>query len=97
MLITSPGHLLPGTVANDAGKVSAGCGEDKSVRKYPLQESLKVQFSVTDVFLPTSQLQQGKGSGEEAYSGMVDCLRKIVRNEGYDMNHSLMNLHGRSP
>jgi solute carrier family 25 2-oxodicarboxylate transporter 21 len=33
-------------------------------------------------FLSFSQLQQGKGSGEEAYNGMVDCLRKIVRNEG---------------
>ena len=29
------------------------------------------------------QLQQGKGAGEEGYNGMVDCFRKIVKNEGF--------------
>ena len=29
------------------------------------------------------QLQSGKATGEEAYNGMVDCFRKIVRNEGF--------------
>jgi hypothetical protein len=28
------------------------------------------------------QLQTGKEAGEEMYTGMVDCFRKIVRNEG---------------
>ena len=31
----------------------------------------------------TSQLQQGKGVGEEGYNGMVDCFRKIIKNEGF--------------
>lgn len=30
------------------------------------------------------QLQQGKGIGEEGYNGMIDCFRKIIRNEGYE-------------
>lgn len=30
-----------------------------------------------------SQLQKGGAAGEEAYSGMFDCFRKIVKNEGY--------------
>lgn len=30
-----------------------------------------------------SQLQKGKGVGEEGYNGMVDCFRKIIRNEGF--------------
>jgi solute carrier family 25 2-oxodicarboxylate transporter 21 len=29
------------------------------------------------------QLQQGKGAGAEGYNGMVDCFRKIVKNEGF--------------
>ena len=29
------------------------------------------------------QLQKGKGAGEEGYNGMVDCFRKIVKNEGF--------------
>ncbi|KAF2460865.1 mitochondrial carrier domain-containing protein [Lineolata rhizophorae] len=36
-----------------------------------------------DVVKTRVQLQTGKGTGEDAYSGMVDCLRKIVRNEGF--------------
>ena len=28
------------------------------------------------------QLQKGKGLGEEGYNGMVDCFRKIIKNEG---------------
>ena len=28
------------------------------------------------------QLQTGKGTGEQAYSGMVDCFRKIIQQEG---------------
>lgn len=31
-----------------------------------------------------SQLQKGTAvAGEEYYNGMFDCLRKIVKNEGY--------------
>lgn len=29
------------------------------------------------------QLQSGKGVGDDAYNGMVDCFRKIIKNEGY--------------
>jgi hypothetical protein len=29
------------------------------------------------------QLQSGKGVGEEGYNGMVDCFRKIIKNEGF--------------
>jgi solute carrier family 25 (mitochondrial 2-oxodicarboxylate transporter), member 21 len=29
------------------------------------------------------QLQQGKGTGADSYNGMVDCFKKIVKNEGY--------------
>lgn len=28
------------------------------------------------------QLQTGKGAGEDSYNGMLDCFRKIIRNEG---------------
>ncbi|KAK0122730.1 hypothetical protein ONS96_009765 [Cadophora gregata f. sp. sojae] len=35
-----------------------------------------------DVVKTRIQLQSGKATGEDAYSGMVDCFRKIVRNEG---------------
>lgn len=30
-----------------------------------------------------SQLQTGTGAGADAYTGMVDCFKKIIRNEGY--------------
>jgi len=36
-----------------------------------------------DVVKTRIQLQQGKGSGADAYNGMVDCFRKIVKNEGF--------------
>lgn len=36
-----------------------------------------------DVVKTRVQLQQGKGAGEEGYNGMVDCFRKIVKNEGF--------------
>jgi len=29
------------------------------------------------------QLQTGKGAGADAYSGMIDCFSKIIKNEGY--------------
>ena len=29
------------------------------------------------------QLQSGTAIGEEGYNGMVDCFRKIIRNEGF--------------
>jgi len=29
-----------------------------------------------------SQLQTGKGTGADSYNGMVDCFRKIIKNEG---------------
>ncbi|KZF18834.1 mitochondrial 2-oxodicarboxylate carrier [Xylona heveae TC161] len=35
-----------------------------------------------DVVKTRVQLQQGTTVGEEAYNGMFDCLRKIVKNEG---------------
>lgn len=31
---------------------------------------------------PYRQLQSGKATGEDAYNGMLDCFRKIVKNEG---------------
>ncbi|KAK9319701.1 mitochondrial carrier domain-containing protein [Lipomyces orientalis] len=36
-----------------------------------------------DVVKTRVQLQVGKGSGGEAYSGMLDCFQKIVKNEGF--------------
>ncbi|KAI9849491.1 MAG: Mitochondrial 2-oxodicarboxylate carrier 2 [Sclerophora amabilis] len=36
-----------------------------------------------DVVKTRVQLQQGKGAGEEGYNGMVDCFRKIIKNEGF--------------
>ncbi|KAL8740613.1 MAG: hypothetical protein Q9190_006709 [Brigantiaea leucoxantha] len=35
-----------------------------------------------DVVKTRVQLQQGKGVGEEGYNGMIDCFRKIIKNEG---------------
>ncbi|KAF1984706.1 mitochondrial carrier [Aulographum hederae CBS 113979] len=35
-----------------------------------------------DVVKTRVQLQTGKEVGEEAYNGMVDCFRKIIKNEG---------------
>jgi len=35
-----------------------------------------------DVVKTRMQIQKGKGLGEEGYNGMVDCFRKIVKNEG---------------
>lgn len=29
------------------------------------------------------QLQTGKSAGADAYSGMIDCFSKIIRNEGF--------------
>ena len=29
------------------------------------------------------QLQTGKGVGEDSYNGMMDCFRKIIKNEGF--------------
>jgi solute carrier family 25 2-oxodicarboxylate transporter 21 len=36
-----------------------------------------------DVVKTRVQLQKGAGTGEEAYKGMFDCFRKIVKNEGF--------------
>jgi hypothetical protein len=36
-----------------------------------------------DVVKTRIQLQTGKGTGADHYNGMVDCFRKIVKNEGY--------------
>ncbi|KAI9051173.1 hypothetical protein LZ554_005275 [Drepanopeziza brunnea f. sp. 'monogermtubi'] len=36
-----------------------------------------------DVVKTRIQLQSGTATGENAYSGMIDCFRKIVRNEGF--------------
>ncbi|KAK6580264.1 hypothetical protein PZA11_007286 [Diplocarpon coronariae] len=36
-----------------------------------------------DVVKTRIQLQSGTATGENAYTGMVDCFRKIVRNEGF--------------
>ncbi|KAL8830468.1 MAG: hypothetical protein Q9170_005721 [Blastenia crenularia] len=35
-----------------------------------------------DVVKTRVQLQQGRGVGEEGYNGMLDCFRKIIKNEG---------------
>lgn len=35
-----------------------------------------------DVVKTRVQLQQGKGLGDEGYNGMLDCFRKIIKNEG---------------
>ncbi|KAI5294584.1 hypothetical protein KEM52_003680 [Ascosphaera acerosa] len=35
-----------------------------------------------DVVKTRVQLQSGTATGEEAYTGMLDCFRKIIRNEG---------------
>ncbi|KAF2808447.1 mitochondrial carrier [Mytilinidion resinicola] len=35
-----------------------------------------------DVVKTRVQIQTGKGVGEDSYNGMVDCFRKIIRNEG---------------
>ncbi|KAG8533247.1 uncharacterized protein KY384_002030 [Bacidia gigantensis] len=35
-----------------------------------------------DVVKTRVQLQQGPGTGGEGYNGMVDCFRKIIKNEG---------------
>ncbi|KAL2266048.1 hypothetical protein VTJ83DRAFT_5400 [Remersonia thermophila] len=35
-----------------------------------------------DVIKTRIQLQTGKGAGADAYTGMLDCFQKIVRNEG---------------
>jgi solute carrier family 25 2-oxodicarboxylate transporter 21 len=42
------------------------------VNRYPL-----------DVVKTRVQLQTGKGTGANAYNGMLDCFQKIIRNEGY--------------
>jgi hypothetical protein len=31
------------------------------------------------------QLQTGKGTGADHYNGMLDCFRKIIKNEGYEI------------
>lgn len=36
-----------------------------------------------DVVKTRVQLQQGKGVGADGYNGMVDCFRKIIKNEGF--------------
>ncbi|MCJ1311459.1 hypothetical protein MMC25_005130 [Agyrium rufum] len=36
-----------------------------------------------DVVKTRVQLQTGKGTGQDSYNGMVDCFRKIVKNEGF--------------
>ncbi|KAL2166269.1 hypothetical protein VTG60DRAFT_3063 [Thermothelomyces hinnuleus] len=36
-----------------------------------------------DVVKTRVQLQTGKGSGADAYSGMLDCFQKIIRSEGF--------------
>ncbi|MCJ1306194.1 Mitochondrial 2-oxodicarboxylate carrier 2 [Hypocenomyce scalaris] len=36
-----------------------------------------------DVVKTRVQLQQGKGVGNEGYNGMLDCFRKIIKNEGF--------------
>jgi solute carrier family 25 2-oxodicarboxylate transporter 21 len=36
-----------------------------------------------DVVKTRIQLQSGKGTAGEGYTGMVDCFQKIVKTEGY--------------
>lgn len=35
-----------------------------------------------DVVKTRVQLQTGKGGGADSYNGMLDCFRKIIKNEG---------------
>ena len=58
-------------------QVPIGCRQDPSVSPHVL---LKASLALTR---HGRQLQQGKGTGEEGYNGMVDCFRKIVKNEGF--------------
>ena len=37
---------------------------------------------VADDRTPDRQLQTGKSAGPEGYNGMLDCFRKIIKNEG---------------
>lgn len=46
----------------------------------PLEHSELVPIELTNL---VRQLQQGKGVGGEGYTGMADCFRKIVKNEGF--------------
>ncbi|PHH80603.1 hypothetical protein CDD82_1645 [Ophiocordyceps australis] len=36
-----------------------------------------------DVVKTRVQLQTGRGTGAESYNGMLDCFRKIIKNEGF--------------
>jgi len=36
-----------------------------------------------DVVKTRVQLQTGKGTGADSYNGMLDCFRKIIKNEGF--------------
>lgn len=63
-------------------QVSFGCCQNKSVSGDSPSYSLIAlcDNKLTSYF---SQLQQGSATGAEAYNGMVDCFKKIVKNEGY--------------
>lgn len=62
--------------STDPGHVSSGCGQDSCA-------SYAGRGTVNALTMSTRQLQTGKEVGEEAYNSMVDCFRKIIRNEGY--------------
>ena len=58
-------------------KVPFGCCQNSGVKTSPdsVWKNPLMKFA--------RQLQQGKGTGQEGYNGMVDCFRKIVKNEGF--------------
>ncbi|MCJ1424553.1 hypothetical protein MMC29_002441 [Sticta canariensis] len=58
--------------------VPIGCGEDPGVSLRSISTELTLHIDRDG-----SQLQQGKGAGQEGYDGMVDCFRKIIKNEGF--------------
>ena len=59
-------------------QVSVRCSKDSSVSQIPIIRH--------PILSSDSQLQVGKGTGEDAYNGMLDCFRKIIRNEGRDID-----------
>lgn len=62
--------LDPCDVHSHESEALPGSSADLALR-YPL-----------DVVKTRVQLQQGKGIGDEGYNGMMDCFRKIIKNEG---------------
>jgi len=59
-------------------QVPIGCSQDPSVRRIPRlgdREECALRYN-------TRQLQSSTAVGDDAYKGMGDCFRKIIKNEG---------------